>query len=146
MLVEDTQTLLLLRIFALDFPGGSAGGEYTCNVGDLGLILRLGRSPGEGNGYFPSMEFHGLYCPWGPKELDMTEQLSLSLSFRLCFSPDIQMTHSVTSFRSLLRSNLTGEAVYDHLNKEGFPFLFLLAFLFSHCDVYCHYCSSVANL
>ena len=24
-------------------------------------------------------EFCGLYSPWGPKELDMTEQLSLSL-------------------------------------------------------------------
>ena len=35
----------------LSFPGGSAGKEYTCNVGDLGSIPGLGRSPGEGNGY-----------------------------------------------------------------------------------------------
>ena len=28
---------------------------------------------------FWSGEFHGLYSPWGRKELDMTEQLSLSL-------------------------------------------------------------------
>ena len=34
----------------LGFPGGSAGTESTCNVGDLGLIPRLGRFPGEGNG------------------------------------------------------------------------------------------------
>ena len=27
----------------MGFPGGSAGKEYTCNVGDLGLIPRLGR-------------------------------------------------------------------------------------------------------
>ena len=27
----------------------SAGKESTCNVGDLGLIPGLGRSPGEGN-------------------------------------------------------------------------------------------------
>ena len=27
-------------------------------------------------------EFHGLYSPWGPKELGMTEQLSLSLHFQ----------------------------------------------------------------
>ena len=33
------------------FPGGSAGKESTCNVGDLGLISGLGRSPGEGKGY-----------------------------------------------------------------------------------------------
>ena len=32
------------------FPGGSAGKESTCNVGDLGLIPGLGRSPGGGHG------------------------------------------------------------------------------------------------
>ena len=34
----------------LDFPSGSDGKEYTCNVGDPGLILGSGRSPGQGNG------------------------------------------------------------------------------------------------
>ena len=33
------------------FPQGSAGKESACNVGDLGSILRLGRSPAEGKGY-----------------------------------------------------------------------------------------------
>ena len=33
------------------FPGGSGSKEYACNAGDLGLILGLGRPPGEGNGY-----------------------------------------------------------------------------------------------
>ena len=32
------------------FPGGSVGKESACNVGDLGSIPGLGRSPGEGNG------------------------------------------------------------------------------------------------
>ena len=32
------------------FPCDSPGKETVCNVGDLGLILGLGRSPGEGNG------------------------------------------------------------------------------------------------
>ena len=32
-------------------PGGSDGKESACNVGDLGSIPRLGRSPGEGKGY-----------------------------------------------------------------------------------------------
>ena len=31
----------------LCFPGGSDGKESACNVGNLGLILRFGRSPGE---------------------------------------------------------------------------------------------------
>ena len=68
-------------------PGGSAGRESACNVGDLGLIPGLKRSPGEGNGYplqysWPG-EFHGQknlsgYSPWGSKESDMTERLSIA--------------------------------------------------------------------
>ena len=30
----------------MGFPGGSGGTESTCNVGDLGSIPGLGRSPG----------------------------------------------------------------------------------------------------
>ena len=65
------------------FPCGSAGKESACNVGDLGSILGLGRSPGEGERllspvFWPG-EFHGLYSPWSRKESDKTERLSLSL-------------------------------------------------------------------
>ena len=46
------------------FPGGLAGKESTCNVGDLGSIPGLGTSPGEGKGY--SLQHSGLenlmYC------------------------------------------------------------------------------------
>ena len=35
----------------LGFPCGSAGKESACNVGNLGSIPGLGRSPGEGKGY-----------------------------------------------------------------------------------------------
>ena len=35
----------------LGFPWGSAGKESACNVGDLGSVPGLGRSPGEGKGY-----------------------------------------------------------------------------------------------
>ena len=34
----------------MGFPGGSDRKESACNAGDLGLILGLGKSPGEGNG------------------------------------------------------------------------------------------------
>ena len=34
----------------LGFPCGSDGKESICNVGDLGSIPRLGRSPGGGHG------------------------------------------------------------------------------------------------
>jgi len=36
---------------SLGFTCGSAGKESACNVGDLGSIPGLGRSPGEGKGY-----------------------------------------------------------------------------------------------
>ena len=35
----------------MGFPGGSDGKESACNVGDLGSIPGLGKSPGEGNSY-----------------------------------------------------------------------------------------------
>ena len=35
----------------MGFPCVSAGKEFTCNAGDVGLIPGLGRSPGEGKGY-----------------------------------------------------------------------------------------------
>ena len=42
----------------MGFPGGSAGKESACNVGDLGLIPGLGRSLGEGKGY--PLQYSGL--------------------------------------------------------------------------------------
>ena len=42
----------------LGFPGGSAGKESACNVGDLGSIPALGRFPGEGKGH--PLQYSGL--------------------------------------------------------------------------------------
>ena len=42
----------------LGFPCGSAGKEFTCSAGDLGLIPGLGRAPGEGKGY--PLQYSGL--------------------------------------------------------------------------------------
>ena len=64
------------------FPSGSDGKESTCNVGELGLIPGLGRSPGGGRGnplQHSCLENpHGQrslagYSPWGCKESDVTE-------------------------------------------------------------------------
>ena len=74
----------------MGFPGGSA-----CSMADLGLILGLERSPGEGNGYplqysclenfinrgarqgspdlGPADRGPWEKSPWGHKELDTTE-------------------------------------------------------------------------
>ena len=42
----------------LGFPGGSDSKESACNVGDLGSIPGLARSPGEGMGY--ALHYSGL--------------------------------------------------------------------------------------
>ena len=42
----------------MGFPCGSAGKEYACNAGDLGLISGLERSPAEGKGY--PLQYSGL--------------------------------------------------------------------------------------
>ena len=62
------------------FPCGSVGKEAACNAGDLSLLPGLGRFLGGGNGY--ALQCSGLensmdYSPWGGKESDMTERLSL---------------------------------------------------------------------
>ena len=63
------------------FPGGSDGKESACHLGDLGLIPRSGRSPGEGIGYplqYSCLENSMDRGAWwaslcGSKESDMTE-------------------------------------------------------------------------
>ena len=69
----------------MGFPGGSDRKESSSNVGDLGLSPGSGRSPGGGHGnplQYSCLENPHVqrslvgYSPWGPKEWDMTEQLS----------------------------------------------------------------------
>ena len=48
-LVEKSQ--LHLFMVKCDFPGGSDGKEYACNVEDPSSIPGSGRTPEEGNGY-----------------------------------------------------------------------------------------------
>ena len=61
--------------------GGTDGKASACNVGDLGLILGLGSSPGQGNGnplqcscLENSMGRGVWWATWGCKELDMMAQ------------------------------------------------------------------------
>ena len=68
------------------FPGDSDGKEYACNAGDTGLIFWVRKIPWGRKRlptpvYLPG-EFHGPrslagYSPWGHKEVDTTEQLTL---------------------------------------------------------------------
>ena len=68
----------------LGFPGGSAGKESGCNVGDLGSTPGLGRYPGKGKGHplqYSDLENSMDCIVHGVAESDTTEQLSLSPVF-----------------------------------------------------------------
>ena len=75
-------------IVVVGFPDGSDRKESACDAGDPGLIPGSERFSGEGNSnpfQYTCLEnsrdrgdWWG-YSPWGCKELDLTEQLTLSL-------------------------------------------------------------------
>ena len=75
--------------FTRGLPGGSDGKESACNVGDL--VWSLGWEDPLEKEWLPTpvslpRESHGQrslagYSPWGRKVLDLTEWLTLSLSF-----------------------------------------------------------------
>ena len=78
-----------LRYLVNCFPGSSDSKDSSCNVGDLGSILGLGRSPGGGHGnplqYFCLENLHGQRSlagcgPPGRKESNTTERLSTAHS------------------------------------------------------------------
>ena len=67
--VSGTHVLVIQSNIKVDvavrgFLVGSEGEESTCNVGDLGSILRSGRALGEGNGY--SLQY-SWRIPWTEK-------------------------------------------------------------------------------
>ena len=79
MIIGSLQdTMLILRdrrwdrLPTLGFTGGSAGKEFACNLGNLGLTPELGDPQLPCSVFWPG-EFPGLYSPRGRKELDTTE-------------------------------------------------------------------------
>ena len=70
-------------------PGGSDGKESTCNAGNPGSIPGLEKSPGEGHGYplqhsrpgvFHGQRSLGYHSPWGRKQSDTAEQVTLTFT------------------------------------------------------------------
>ena len=77
--------ILLNYSIYVGFPGSPDGKESACNVGDLGLIPGLGRSPG--GGHSNPLQYScvknpmdrgawGSYRPGGLKESDTSDRLS----------------------------------------------------------------------
>ena len=95
------------------FPCGSAGKEPACNAGDLS---GLGRSPKEAKGY--PLQYSGLknsmdcYSPWGRRESDMTERLSLTELAKMfcCFFFVTQMNFLAKSILGLFKHTYISKA------------------------------------
>ena len=62
--------MAVIRRVNAGFRPSSIGNEAVCNMGDLGSIPGMGRSPGEGKGY--PLQYSGLENS-GCKKLDMTK-------------------------------------------------------------------------
>ena len=77
-------------------PCGSAGKESTCNAEDLGLVPRLGRSPGEGKGYL--LQYSGLVNSMDCIIHGVTKSWTGLNDFHFHFlqTSDAQSTHSWT--------------------------------------------------
>ena len=74
------------------FPGSTDGKEFACNAGDLGLIPGSGRwQPTQYACLESSTEEPVGYSPWGHKESDTTEELTLSLfiGFSIIIQPSV---------------------------------------------------------
>ena len=103
------------------FPGGSDSKESACNVGALGSILGLGRSPGGGHGnpfqYSCLENPHGQrslvgYSPWGHKESDMTEQLSTHIHTHRCIHT--QENVHTTTYTSIYTDTQAYTQIHTH--------------------------------
>ena len=82
--------LIAVSLFLSCLPGGSDGKVSTCSAGNLDIDPWVGKIPWRGE-WLPTPvflpgEFHEQrspvgYSPWGQKELDTNEQLTLSLAW-----------------------------------------------------------------
>ena len=124
-------SLGLWIFFGGRFPCVSAGKEPICNEGDLGLIPGLEDHLEKGKATHSVLwprEFHGQYSPWCFEELDMTEQLSHSLSLhgfggKKTAEVECPFNHVTRSTRLI-----TGNADFYHLAEVVFVRLY-------HCQV-----------
>ena len=112
------------------FPGGLDDKESACNVGHLGSIPELGRSPAGEHGnpfqYSCLENPHGQrslasYSPWGSKESDMTERLSMCVFLRSQGSDSIWFSGHIQAWlskRSEMWEGLGGKIKFAWRQKE----------------------------
>ena len=100
---------------------GSAGKKYSCNVGDLGSISGLERSPREGKGYplqYSALENSMDYTVHGVTESDTTERLS--------------HFHILSKMKGKLKLQMTLAIIFNSFD-QNFNFLPTLTKSFPQC-------------
>ena len=106
----------------LGFPCGSAGKESVCNVGDLGSIPGLGRSPGEENGY--PFQYSGLENSMDCRVHGITKSWTRLSDFTFTFSCILQTTNCFThsKLRKLESSCIFANLFFIWLNRRQLYF------------------------
>ena len=121
---RDAANFQLLQSPAIwGFPGGSAGKESTCNVGDLGFSPWVGKIPWRSERlptlvFWPG-ELYGLYSPQSHKESDTTERLSLSNPLSLP-SPHSRLVNTEALEMTLLAANEKNASKLCPINPHQF--------------------------
>ena len=97
----------------MGFPGSSAGKESACNVGDLGSMPGLGRSPGEGKGYL--LQYSGLE---NPMVVSKSQTRLSSFHFHLLVKSFLNKPLLVSCIPDTSRVYIFFQASEDQRNEE----------------------------
>ena len=117
----------------MDFPGGSDGKETGCNAGDLGSILGLGRSPGEGN--VGPLQYSCLKNPMDRRVWWATVSGVSKSQTRLSDWAHTQLASSIWHLRNFFSSQRTRHLLlFDRLLAVWLSKLLLLQVSVVSCD------------
>ena len=131
-LSRSKHLLIFLKIFVWlhqVFPGGSAGKESACSVGDPGSIPGLWRSPGEGKGY--PLQYSGLEnsMDWGAWQAVVCEVTESWTQFS--DSAHILLLHGHFNFKKIWWVHVLGQT--SLFNRQRTEFLGSGSFWNSKC-------------
>ena len=99
----------------LDFPCGSAGKEFACNVGDLGSIPGLGKPPGEGKSY--PLHYYGLENSIDCIVHGDTKSWTWLSNFHLTKEIDITNANEAAEQLKLSKTASGNKIQYNHFRK-----------------------------
>ena len=128
----------------ISFPGDLDGKESACNEGDPGSIPASGRFPGEGNGnplqyscLENPMDWTLVGCsPQGRKELDTTEQLTLSFHFLSLHYVHTIILHMYIYTHTSIQATNTILSEYLFFDDGNFSGHFWFCFYFCTLDIF----------